>query len=264
VNEIEKSEGEVRDELVTLLGHLGDEGMRGLVDLARRKGNSGSARAVAMIVESDNAHLSYLRRVISEVADNELSRLLQLLIEIDDPRLGEQLAIVVDHPSPTARLELVHEIRQSNATAAAETLLRLLSDRVPMVRLAAINAVVDLKFRKATEALCEVIRKEATFGEGANVREAAVIALGSIGDSTAVSALRDVLYGSGLLSRIRGTRLRAAAAESLGKIGGPEARNALERGTHSRSRPVRESCRRALASLGVVGSEETLESARAN
>jgi len=132
VNEIEKSEGELRDDLVTLLGYLGDEGMRGLVDLARRKESSGSARAVAMIVESDNAHFSYLRRVISEVADNELSRLLQLLIEIDDPRLGEQLAIVVDHPSPTARLELVHEIRQSNATAAAETLLRLLSDRVPV------------------------------------------------------------------------------------------------------------------------------------
>ncbi|MBE9566199.1 MAG: HEAT repeat domain-containing protein, partial [Proteobacteria bacterium] len=194
VNEIEKNKGEVRDELVTLLGHLGDEGMRGLVDIARRKGNSGFARAVAMIVESDNAHLSYLRRVISEVAENDLSRLLQLLIEIDDSRLGEQLDIVVHHPSATARLGLVHVIRQSKAPAAAETLLRLLSDRVPTVRLAAINAVVDLKFRKATAALCEVIRNEAAFGEGANVREAAVIALGSIGDSTAVSTLGDVLY----------------------------------------------------------------------
>jgi len=264
VNEIEKSEGDLRDELVTLLGHLGDEGMRGLVDIARRKGDSRSARAVATIVQSDNAHLSYLRRVISEVDDKDLSRILQTLIDINDPRLGEQLAIVVDHPSPTARLELVHAIRQSNATAAAETLLRMLSDRVPMVRLAAINAVVDLKFRKATAALCDVIRNEAAFGEGANVREAAVIALGSIGDSTVVSALRDVLHGLGLLSRIRGTRLRIAAAESLGKIGGTEAREAVEQGSHSRSRAVRGACRRALASLGVVRSDDTLESARAN
>jgi HEAT repeat protein len=205
-----------------------------------------------VIAERDNLSFSYLRRLLSEAPTSELPRMLRSLMATGDPRVIGQLVVAADHPSVTVRLELAAVIEEAGETAAVDPAVRLLSDPVASVRMAAVKAAARLKAREAVLALCELARNESGLGEGAAVKEAAVRALGEIGEvmgGTAVRTLRQVLQEGGLLAMLGGGRHRLAAAEALGRIGNSEAKEALVRGARDRRRAVRAACRRALERL---------------
>ena len=127
--------------------------------------------------------------------------------------------------------------------------------------MAAIEAIAELGVEEAVLDLCGMVKSEATFGEGARLKEAAVRALGSLGVGSAVPALCSVLQARAFLSKLGSHRPRMAAAEALAVLGGPDSREALERGCRSMHPGVRDACRRSLArlmagegsSLGVTG-----------
>lgn len=80
------------------------------------------------------------------------------------------------------------------------------------------------------------------------VQEAAVRALGEIGDARAVPALDRILNDSRALVFVR-----VAAAEALGKIGTPESAAALRTAARAESHAVARAAREALRFLESVG-----------
>ncbi len=114
------------------------------------------------------------------------------------------------------------------------------------------GALGKLRVAEAVPALCNLIAAESSFGEGAQLKEAAASALGHIGAGSAVPTLCEMLEGGAMLSAIAGVRARVAAARALGELGGPDARAALEQGSRSVNRSLRKASRRALQRLQTM------------
>jgi HEAT repeat protein len=108
-----------------------------------------------------------------------------------------------------------------------------------------------LRVRAAVPALCELAVRERSFGRGARVKEAAVRALGEIGDARAVPALCRVLCG-GILAGFGSAAPRVTAARVLGEMDGPDTRDALRRGRKCLRWAVRAACRTALARMETL------------
>ena len=266
VSEVERVSPERRAGPIALLGDLGEKGMAALTALLQRPELAEAEQVVKVILARDSSSLFWMKRVISEASVSSLPRLARILAQTADARVVGQLKVLTDHPDVSVRLELIRAIGEARSPhggsppqptpsagsgratspAAAGVLVRLLSDPVPAVRLAAIKTLGELRAAEAVPALAEMARRQSRFGEGERVRELIVRALGEIGTSAGVAELRRLVLESGLISLLTGSRLRIAAAEALGRIGTPAARAALEAAARSRSRAVQEACRYAL------------------
>jgi HEAT repeat protein len=144
---------------------------------------------------------------------------------------------------------------------AAALLLPNLQDRDEFVRQETAYALGQTKSRAAASALVTLLEKEKKDG----VRGAAVVALGQIGDESAVIQLSQLLNrrlpASGILNKVRRSKkdenefVRRAAARSLGQIRSRAALPALMTVLLDKRAPddVR---REAASSLGLIGDPE--------
>jgi HEAT repeat protein len=144
---------------------------------------------------------------------------------------------------------------------AAALLLPNLQDRDEFVRQETAYALGETKSRAAISALIALLGKEKKDG----VRGAVVVALGQIGDESAVIPLSQLLSrrvpASGILNKVRRSKkdenefVRRAAARSLGQIGSRAALPALIAVLLDKRAPndVR---REAANSLGLIGDPE--------
>lgn len=151
---------------------------------------------------------------------------------------------------------------------AAAALLPLLTDREEFVRQETAYALGETRSRLATTPLLTLLEKEKQDG----VRGAAVVALGLIGDETAVVTLAETLNqrvrASGLINKVRRKKkdenefVRRAAARALGQIGSRAAVPALIMALEDKRAPsdVR---REAARSLGLIGDPSAAASLRA-
>lgn len=151
---------------------------------------------------------------------------------------------------------------------AATNLLPLLKDRDEFVRQETAYALGETRSRLATVALLDVLDKEKL----ASVRGAAVVALGLIGDETAVVPLAETLNirtsAPGLINKVRRKKrnenefVRRAAARALGQIKSRAAVPALITALSDERSPddVR---REAARSLGLIGDASAVAPLRA-
>lgn len=151
---------------------------------------------------------------------------------------------------------------------AATVLLPLLKDRDEFVRQETAYSLGETRSRMATTPLLTILEEE----KKDSVRGAAVVALGLIGDETAVLPLSEILNirirASGLLNKVRRKKrnenefIRRAAARSLGQIGSRAAVPSLITVLEDERAPddVR---REAAYSLGLIGDQAAVAPLRA-
>ncbi len=235
--------------IVGLLGLLGEPGRRALVQLVRTGTDWEAELAMATLLERDGPEMSHLRDLVSQARGLTLERVLRALIDSRNEQTGARVRMVASEAGEEAQLQIVELIAEGGRKDLGEVLVALLPDSSRSVRLAAANAIAELGVRDAVPHLCGIVEREASFGEGARLKEAAVRTLGSLGAGSAVPALCSVLQGGALLSKLGSHRPRIAAAEALAALGGPDSREALEKGCRSMHPGVREACRRALSRL---------------
>lgn len=242
----------LQSQTIAVLGSLGEGGVQGLVGIVRDGSGAGVDAALRAILAADDWGATNLRRAISQGDTEMLERLVRLLTAADGgDRAVEQLSAVIDQVDEVQRLELIGAIRASGDRKLGEAVMHAAAEGRGAVRHAAVETLGALRVRAAVPALCELAVRERSFGSGARVKEAAVCALGEIGDARAVPALCRVLCG-GVLAALGSAAPRVTAAKVLGEMDGPDAREALRRGSKSLRRAVRAVCRTALARMETL------------
>ena len=145
---------------------------------------------------------------------------------------------------PAARIRAAAALGASHKTAAVAPLVGLLADTEAEVRLAAVEALGAVGDPQAVDPVANVMRAGATSRDetAVPIRIAAVRALGRLGP-VSFPALSDAL-------RDRHPKVREAAVEALGSIGGPQAVPALATALRDERSQLRQTAARALAAIG--------------
>lgn len=159
---------------------------------------------------------------------------------------GPTLARLLRHESEKVRLAAVEAALDLKASSAIGGLQDLLTDESRQVRIAAARGLGELRYRPAAARFRTVIT-------GKDVRQADLTekiaffeSYGEVGDEKAVEILDGLLSGKGFLGKKESAEIRACAALALGKVGTPEAETALRKAHDEEDPVVRNAVRRAL------------------
>ncbi|MEM7243834.1 MAG: HEAT repeat domain-containing protein [Acidobacteriota bacterium] len=164
------------------------------------------------------------------------------------PEIGPAIALVLPEAPPQYAVYLIEELARRGATAHAGVLEPFLDESRYQVRLAAARALAKVGGVAQVEPLVRMARDE----NNAILREAALRALGAIGDGQAEDGLVTVLGDSTASSEVR-----EAAAWAAGECGAASAVPSLV-DLAGPSWPE-ELAGRALISLGVLGGDVARE-----
>jgi len=163
---------------------------------------------------------------------------------------GTNVAELLTHDSPDVRMAAVEAAVDLKSSAVVGALQDVIHDSDREVRIAAARALGALRYAPAASALREVI-------EGKIIRQADISeqiaffeSYGLIKDPDGVRLLDGLLNGRNLLGRRETGEVRACAALGLGKMGTAEARAALEKAMDEQDPVVRSAVNRALRAEG--------------
>ena len=167
------------------------------------------------------------------------------LVSLGATDLGEVLRVSVD-PNADARLRwvAVRVLGQVGGPQSLSTLLSVLKDDMPAMRVAAANALGDLGDATAVPPLIEALADPALL-----VRGAAADALGLLGDRRAVSPLGRAMDARDVYQRGTSLWVRRHYVDALGRIGDRAALPTLLRALDDRDPSVAEA---AVAAMEAV------------
>jgi HEAT repeat protein len=168
-------------------------------------------------------------------------------------QLAEAVPLVVrllSHELPNVRLAAVEAALELRASQTAGALQAALKDPDRAVRIAAARALGALRYRPAASAFRTVIQGKALRTADISEQIAFFESYGLIQDPEGAGVLDGLLNGRGFLGRRESGEIRACAALGLGKIGTPEAMAALEKARGETDPVVRSAVNRALRGEG--------------
>ena len=163
-------------------------------------------------------------------AGDAANRRIAVAASLHYPHLLDQVVdLLLTDPEPTVRREFA-EVLGLSGRGDFDTLAQALQDDVAEVREAAANALGELA---AAESVGLLIEHATNDDEDKLVREAAVAALGAIGDDRAVPALLALLSGGS-------PQIRRRCVPSLSVFDGEHIESALREAGRDRNPMVRE------------------------
>lgn len=168
------------------------------------------------------------------------------------PDASRVAAVALSDMAPIVRVAAMHALLSLPQSEAAALLIPLLQDKLEFVRREAAYALGKTRSRAATAPLVTVLLTD----KEAGVRGAAAVALGEIRDESAVPSLSQVLAGrSDKKKKAKAGEnefVMRAAAHSLGQIGSRAALDILI-ATLANDANYNDVRREAASSLGLIG-----------
>jgi len=207
-----------------------------------------------LIVQMGAASLPAVGSALKAPSLETVRRLFPLLPRLEAPDAGETLKRLFRHYDPRIREESVRLFAQMRTELTDEPLIKALADPEPPVRQAVMAVMGGLKVKAAVAPLRQ-IAEEPPGTRDVEEQKMAIAALGTIGEPEALPTLIALLRQKRWFQRRATEKLRIAAAFALGKLGGPEAKQALQAVGHSARPALKRACEVALKN--PHGSEET-------
>lgn len=162
------------------------------------------------------------------------------------PEAGGALAELTRHPEAAVRLAAIEATAELRASTAAAALVDALRDPDRDVRMAAARALGTLRYRPAAARFREIVLSKEVRKAEVSEKIAFFEGYGRLGDPEAVAVLDRLLNGRGFLGRREPPELRACAALALGQVGTTEAMSALRAAEEEADAVVRSAVGRAL------------------
>jgi len=163
---------------------------------------------------------------------------------------GPAIADLLRHESPKVRMAAVEAAVDLKASTAVGALQDALTDPERDVRIAAARGLGTLRYRPAAAFFREIIQGRAIRQADISEQIAVFEGFGLLQDPEGVPLLDQLLNGRGFLGRKESGEIRACAALGLGKMGTPEAMNALRSAREETDPVVRTAVNRALRGEG--------------
>jgi HEAT repeat protein len=168
-------------------------------------------------------------------------------------QLSEAAAGVVhllDHAAPRVRMAAVEAAVDLKASTAVGALQDALGDSDRDVRIAAARGLGTLKYRPSAPFFRSIIERRALRQADISEQIAFFENYGLLQDPDGVKLLDGLLNGRGFLGKKESGEIRACAALGLGKMGTPEAQAALQKAQDERDPVVKSAVNRALRGEG--------------
>jgi HEAT repeat protein len=167
------------------------------------------------------------------------------LVAMGEPAVAPLIRVYQDAKAdPRTRWVAGRALGRLAYAASTDALIAGLRDPQPMARVAAARALQDQGQRRAVPALVKALDDP-----GAIVRAAVIDALGTLGSSREAKAVAAQLTDSKNFIRQQGLFVRTHAAAALGRLGGPDAIEALIEVVEDRDKETRAAAQASLFTL---------------
>lgn len=152
-----------------------------------------------------------------------------ILGEIGSISALKPLQQAIWHPETKVRKEVVKSLLKISPQGAEISVIELLGDNDPEVVRQAVYSLGAMRSHQAVKPLMAIVLSSDTFLKNIHLKKLAIAALGRIGSRQATAVLMDILVTRGWLAPRRWAELKVAAAVALGQIGDETALPLLKR-----------------------------------
>ncbi len=198
-----------------------------------------------LLVQMGDVSLPVVISALKAPSPETVRLLFPLLPKLQAPDTPEILKRLLRHYNPLIRAESVRLLGRIQLEMTDEPLLKALADSETSVRQAAMAVLSGIKLKAAVGPLRQ-IAEEPPGTRDIKEQKMAVAALGAIGEPEALLTLIALLRQKRWFHRRATEKLRIAAAYALGKLGGPQAEEALQTVAQSARPALKHACEVAL------------------
>jgi hypothetical protein len=178
-------------------------------------------------------------------------RALDLVKRFQIESATKSLADLKSHPDPNTRTAVVAALAAIRSSDAFRVLTPMLSDPKADVRIGVLQALINRPFQGAMPRLRKMLEDPELEDRDLTEKRVLFEAFGVLAGPSGTEPLSGVLRGKAVFGRRKpSSDTRACAALALGKIGTPQARNALEKSLRDKDPVVRNAATRALKGEG--------------
>ncbi len=225
-------------------------------------GETAMPRLVALLADSDPGVAEQASSIVVTLGERSLAPLVaelecdeagrarraaRLLGDLQHPGAVQALASALGATDRGVRAESAKSLARIGNSHAVHALVEGLDDAPEEMARLLVSNLGGSRHPSALRALREVASGRREMSDEVSVE--AIRSLGRQGDPAAVPVLVEILDHRGVMGRARWRPRRIAAAQALGRIGGPDAYQALERNVRRGDTSVGDACRRAIQGL---------------
>jgi HEAT repeat protein len=175
----------------------------------------------------------------------------KMIAQLAIPPFIPALGALLEREDAEVRKEAVNALAATGSPGAMRELEKAIDDSERDVRVGAVRALSEKKHRAAFAKIEAAVTGKGLRGADLTEKTAFYEAYGVMAGDAGIATLRPMLETKGLLRRKGDPETRACAAMALGKIGGEEAKAALEQAaTEEKDVLVKNAINRALREIG--------------
>lgn len=217
-----------RERASPLLMELGDFGVSSLIKRIKETADIETRKAIAFLLEriGETAITRLVEELDIDRRTESALRIIELLDKIGHPELiVEQLRETLSNPDFQVRRAALYKLNQIGTPRAKQIMLDVvINDPSPVIRLSSIGFLGEMRYGDAVGPLIDLIspRRMPVGKTGEGIQEEACIALGKIGDTQAIPALRKAAAPPSSFRPVKPESVRVSAVQSLAKLGDRE------------------------------------------
>jgi hypothetical protein len=248
---LDASGRETLEEFTSLMALLGTEALPSVIELLGKANQMKTRRFLCdLLVEVGKGDIDYLASRLNDGRWYLIRNLVYVLGKIGDPRIVENLSRLIGHSHLQVRRAAFHALNAIEDPRAEKLLVRFISDADESNRISAVKSLGRRKVKEALAPLLEILSSKEFPARALSEKEGIFEAVGQIGGGAMVPHLQRFLAGKWSLFRdVKLEETAGCAAAALQKIGTPSAVAALEEGSRSRNKVIREACSKAIGTL---------------
>jgi hypothetical protein len=248
---LDASDREALEDFTSLMALLGTEALPSVIDLLGKANQMKTRRFLCdLLVEVGKRDIDYLASRLNDERWYIIRNLVYVLGKIGDPRIVEDLSRLIGHNHVQVRRAVFHALNAIEDPRAEKLLVRFISDADESNRISAIKSLGRRKVKEALAPLLEILSSKEFPARALSEKEGIFEAVGQIGGGAMVPHLQRFLVGKWSLFRdVKLEETAGCAAVALQKIGTPSAVAALEEGSRSRNKVIREACSKVIEAL---------------
>lgn len=239
-----------RKALTSVLVFLSDKVVRRLMVLLAEEAAAPNRKILAdVLVRTGNAAVPVLQEHLFDDRWYVVRNAVTILGEIRSQDSLPHLTPLLEHRDIRVRREAIRALTKIGGQRAVNILLQATESDDQELRRQALLSLGAIRAASAIPTLLKLIEQAELNRRAVDIKKDAIRALGEIRSSEAVTPLLKILARHSLLRRALNDELREAAVIALGEIGDESARPELEKASNDRSSPVARAAVQALMQM---------------
>jgi HEAT repeat protein len=239
-----------RQKIALILSYTGDEAVGLLLDALVGEREAHARRQIYnTLVKFGERIRGELEKRLADERWYAVRQIVSLLGALGGTESLDTLEAAYTHPDIRVKKEVFKSLARIPSKRSSKILMEALKDSNRSIQGQAIISLGMLKDPDAVDALGELALKRDTFSDYFEQRKEAVKALGITGDKNAVPYLTELLFKKVWFGKNNHEEMRSLAVIALGKIGGDEALEAIERTCEESAGALYSTCKKVLEGI---------------